>query len=618
MIKTKEDIAIKFAGDSGDGMQLTGLQFTDNTALYGNDFATFPNYPAEIRAPQGTIHGVSGFQIHFGSNEINTPGDEFDVLVAMNAAALKEAVGGLKISGLIIADIAGFDKKNLRLAGFNPDEDLLASKDYSNYEMLKIDISNLTKEALSSFDLDAKEKDRSKNMFVLGLLLWMYGRDLNSVIDFCKQKFKNNLVVQEANITVAKTGFFYGETAELSRYKTEVKAASLPKGEYRNIMGNKATALGIMAAASKAKLPLFYGSYPITPASDVLHELAKHIHNGVQTFQAEDEIAAACAAIGASFGGAMGVTGTSGPGVALKSEAINLALMLELPLVVVDVQRAGPSTGMPTKTEQSDLLFAMYGRNGESPIPIIAAHSPSHCFESVYWACKIAVEHMTPVIFLSDGYLANGSEPWKFPQLKEMPEIQANYLSDVELKESNFLAYKRDERLVRKWVSPGVKGKQHRVGGLEKEVDTGNVSYDPDNHQIMTDIRAEKVALIADFIPKQELLIGENEGDLLIVGWGNTTGAIKSAVKTLIEEGGKVAQMQIDFINPFPKNLGEIFKSYKEVLVPELNNGQLIQLLKIQFPNVKFHSLNKVKGVPFKKSEIIEKATQIMKGGNHE
>lgn len=617
MTNIKEDIAIKFAGDSGDGMQLTGLQFTDSTAMYGNDFATFPNYPAEIRAPQGTIHGVSGFQIHFGSLEINTPGDEFDVLVAMNAAALKDSLKGLKIGGLIIADISGFDTKNLKLAGFNPDEDLLDNANYVNYELLKIDISNLTKEALAEVEIDAKAKDRSKNMFVLGLLLWMYGRSLDSVINFCEKKFKNDIHVKEANIKAVKAGVFYGETAELSKYKTEVKPAVLPKGVYRNIMGNNAAALGLMAAAAKSKLPLFYGSYPITPASDILHELAKHTKNGVQTFQAEDEIAAACAAIGASFGGDLGVTGTSGPGLALKSEAINLALMLELPLVVVDVQRAGPSTGMPTKTEQSDLLFAMYGRNGESPIPIISAHSPSHCFEAAYWACKIAVEHMTPVIFMSDGYLANGSEPWRFPQMIDLPEIKPNYLSESEMNEEEFLAYKRDENLVRKWVSPGTKGKQHRIGGLEKELETGNVSYDPDNHQKMTMIRAEKVALIAYHIPEQQLMIGESKGDMLIVGWGNTTGAIKSAVKVMLSEGQKVAQIQIDFINPFPKNLGQILKSYKKILVPEINNGQLINLLKIQFPENEFHGLNKIQGIPFKKSEIINAATQILKGGKN-
>ena len=618
MKQVKTDIAIKFAGDSGDGMQLTGTQFTDNTALHGNDFATFPNYPAEIRAPQGTIHGVSGFQIHFGSHEINTPGDDFDVLVAMNAAALKDSLKGLKKGGIVIADIAGFDKKNLRLAGYDPDLDLLQSTIFDSYELISIDATKQTKEVLSDSPLDAKEKDRSKNMFVLGLILWMFGRQLDSVNSFIEKKFKKNTDLKEANLALVKAGYFFGDTAELARYKTEVKPAELAKGEYRNIMGNKAASLGLMAASSKLKLPLFYGSYPITPASDILHELARHNGKGVRTFQAEDEIAAACAAIGASFGGALGVTGTSGPGLALKSEAINLALMLELPLVIVDVQRAGPSTGMPTKTEQSDLLFAMYGRNGESPLPIVAAHSPSHCFEAAFWACKIAVEHMTPVIFLSDGYIANGSEPWRFPKMEDLPEINAKYLSPNELDEEGFLPYQRDENLVRKWVSPGIEGKQHRIGGLEKELLTGNVSYDPDNHQQMTNIRRDKVRNIGKYIPQQEFTVGVKKGKLLIVGWGNTTGAIKSAVKQLLEEQHSIAQVQIDFINPFPQNLGEILSRFKTILVPELNDGQLIKLLQIEFPNNHFVGLHKVKGVPFKKSEIIEKALALLEGGSND
>ena len=618
MVKQRDDIAIKFAGDSGDGMQLTGSQFTDNTALHGNDFTTFPNYPAEIRAPQGTIHGVSGFQIHFGSTEINTPGDEFDVLVAMNAAALKDSLSGLKKGGIIIVDPAGYDTKNLRLAGFDPKDDLLAHPSIHDYDLIKVEASVLTREALKDSSLDAKAKDRSKNMFILGLLLWMYSRNLESVTDFIKTKFAKNEALKEANIAVVKTGFFYGETAELSKFKTEVKPAKLAAGEYRNIMGNKATALGLMAAAAKVKLPLFYGSYPITPASDVLHELAKHQGKGVQSYQAEDEIAAVCAAIGASFGGALGVTGTSGPGMALKSEAINLALMLELPLVVVDVQRAGPSTGMPTKTEQSDLLFAMYGRNGESPIPIVAAYSPAHCFEAAYWACKIAVERMTPVIFMSDGYLANGSEPWRFPKLVDMPSITPNYLSKDELAEEGFEAYARNADLVRKWVAPGTKNKQHRIGGLEKELNTGNVSYDPENHEEMTRIRANKVANIASFVPKQDLILGDTKGDLLILGWGNTLGAIKSAVKSLIKDEYKVAQMQIAFINPFPENLKDVLKGYKHILVPELNDGQLIKLLKIAYPEFKFYGLNKIQGIPFKKNEIIQKAMTVLNGGSND
>jgi 2-oxoglutarate ferredoxin oxidoreductase subunit alpha len=611
----KEDIAIKFAGDSGDGMQLTGTQFTDNTALYGNDFVTFPNYPAEIRAPQGTLHGVSGFQIHFGSREINTPGDDFDVLVAMNAAALKDSINSLKIGGLVIVDSDGFDKKNLRLAGFDAEIDLLASDYLDKYEFIKVDATKLTREALKDFPLDAKIKDRSKNMFVLGLILWIYGRSLDSVNNYLSEQFSKNQALQDANKTVVQAGYFYGDTAELSKYKTTIQAAHLAPGVYRNIMGNKALALGLMAASAKVKLPLFYGSYPITPASDILHELAKHTQNGVQTFQAEDEIAAASSAIGASFGGALGVTGTSGPGLALKSEAINLALMLELPLVIVDVQRAGPSTGMPTKTEQSDLLFAMFGRNGESPMPIVAASSPSNCFEAAFWACKLAIEHMTPVILLSDGYLANGSEPWKFPTMEDMPNILPNYLTKEELLEETFLPYQRNQHWVRKWVVPGTFGKQHRIGGIEKELNTGNVSYNPENHHEMTRIRAQKVANIAQFIPDQEIIVGEAVGDLLILGWGNTKGVIKSATKTLIAEGKSVAHVQVNFINPFPKNLESILAGFKNILVPELNYGQLIKLLKLTYPESHFVGLDQVKGIPFKKIQILDAANTILQGG---
>lgn len=613
MTKQKENIAIKFAGDSGDGMQLTGAQFTDNTAAHGNDFATFPNYPAEIRAPQGTIHGVSGFQIHFGSRLIHTPGDEFDVLVAMNAAALKDSLSGLKSNGVLIVDRAGFDKKNLRLAGFDPDQDVLSSPMVNNFDCIVVDASRLTQETLTDSSLDSKAKDRSKNMFILGLILWMYSRDIASVERFISEKFKDDEVLRKANLAVLEAGYHYGETAELSRYKTEVKAASLAPGEYRNIMGNTALAYGLMAAAAKARLHMFYGSYPITPASDILHELAKHKYHGVQTFQAEDEIAAACAAIGASFGGALGVTGTSGPGLALKSEAVNLALMLELPLVVVDVQRAGPSTGMPTKTEQSDLLFAMYGRNGESPIPIVAAGSPSDAFSAAYWACKLAVEHMTPVVLLSDGYIANGSEPWRFAQLDKLPAIKIPKAPEDKGMGESYLPYQRNSDLVRPWVTPGTSNKQHRIGGLEKELETGNVSYDPDNHQAMTDIRDEKVRRIANYLPNQEIHCGESQGDLLILGWGNTTGVIQSSVKELVEDGFKVGQVQLGFINPMPKNLVEILNKFKCILIPELNTGQLLKLMTIAYPTCNFLGMHKVKGVPFKKQEIVDEAKKILK-----
>lgn len=613
MIKEQENIVIKFAGDSGDGMQLTGTQFTNNTALYGNDFTTFPNYPAEIRAPQGTIHGVSGFQINFGSYEIHSPGDEFDVLVAMNAAAIKDSLKSLKKGGLVIADKAGFDTKNLRLAGYNPDENLLESKIFEPYRLITLDITEQTILALENVKVEPKEKLRSKNMFVLGLLLWVYNRELNSVINFINKKFKNTNDIKEANEIALKSGYYYGETAELSAFRTIIKPVEKEKGIYRNIMGNQATAYGLMAAATNAEIPLFYGSYPITPASDILHELVKHTKAGVECFQAEDEIAAVSAAIGASFGGALGTTGTSGPGLALKSEAINLALMLELPLVVIDVQRAGPSTGMPTKTEQSDLLFAMYGRNGDSPLPIISAHSPSNCFQQVYWAAKIAVEYMTPVIFLSDGYLANGSEPWKIQHLEDLPKI--NLQKNVEQLENTYLPYKRNENLVRDWIVPGTVSKAHRIGGLEKEYNTGNVSYVPENHQLMTDIRKQKVTNVQKIIPKQKLQSGLDQGDLLIVGWGNTYGAIKTASKILNSNSYKIGHIQIDFINPFPQNLEDYFDSYKYILVPELNTGQLVKLLQSTYTKYKFFSLNKVQGVPFKTQEIVAKVEEIVGQG---
>lgn len=610
MAEEQENIVIKFAGDSGDGMQLTGTQFTSNTALYGNDFATFPNYPAEIRAPQGTIHGVSGFQINFGNHEINTPGDTYDVLVAMNAAAIKDSLQSLKKGGVVIVDKSGFDTKNLRLAGYNIEENLLRSNIFNNFKLIEIDITEQTILALQNIEIEPKEKLRSKNMFVLGLLLWVYNRDLNSVLYFIEKKFGKKENIKEANTIALKAGYFYGETAELFAFKTTIKPIEKEKGTYRNIMGNQATAFGLMAAAANAELPLFYGSYPITPASDILHELVKHTENGVECFQAEDEIAAVSAAIGASFGGALGTTGTSGPGLALKSEAINLALMLELPLVIIDVQRAGPSTGMPTKTEQSDLLFAMYGRNGDSPLPIISAHSPSNCFEQVYWAAKIAMEYMTPVIFLSDGYLANGSEPWKIKQVEDLPIIELN--KEVEQAENTFEPYKRDKNLVRKWVIPGTAGKAHRIGGLEKEYNTGNVSYVPENHQLMTDIRQQKVANVQKILPKQQLSSGAEQGNVLIIGWGNTFGAIKSGTKQLNKKGYKVGHVQIDFINPFPQNLEDFFGSYQYILVAELNTGQLIKLLQINYTNFRFLQLNKVQGVPFKTQEIISKVEEII------
>lgn len=602
------DVVIKFAGDSGDGMQLTGTQFTDNTALVGNDFATFPNFPAEIRAPQGTLAGVSGFQIHFGSREINTAGDYYDVLVAMNAAALKDSIGLLKKGGILIVDESGFDSKNLRLAGYAPDTDLLRKEQWEDYDFHPMAITKMTKETLIDSELEAKSKDRAKNMFVLGFLYWLYNRDLSSTISFIEKKFAQKVLVKEANVKVLQAGFHFGETMESIRGTFTIDPAPLPKGNYRNISGNQAIAIGLIAASKKAALDLFYGSYPITPASDVLHELSRKKQYGVKTFQAEDEIAAVSAAIGASFGGGLGVTGTSGPGLALKSEAINLAMMLELPLVVVNVQRAGPSTGMPTKTEQSDLLFAMYGRNGESPIPIIAASTPSDCFHMAYEATRIAIEHMTPVIFLSDGYLGNGSEPWKYPQFEDLQAITPSKVSATDLP---YLPYKRDEKLVRKWAVPGEAGFEHRVGGLEKEEDTGNVSYNPENHEKMVHTRAAKLEMIANYIPDQTLDCGEENGDVLLIGWGSTYGSIRSAMSNLLEEGHKVGYAHLKYIAPFPKNLGDMISSYKKVIVPEINNGQLVKVLREKYA-IDAISFAKVKGLPLYSSEITEFTKKII------
>lgn len=605
----RDDIVIKFAGDSGDGMQLTGNQFTNNSALAGNDIATFPDFPAEIRAPAGTMAGVSGFQLHFGSGEIDTPGDQCDVLVAMNAAALKMNLKFVKPKGLVIVDISGFDSKNMKLAGYepgavNPIENGLSEK----YQVLKIDVSKLTKECLSDSGLDGKSIDRSKNMFVLGYIYWLYNRSMDSTIAFLNTRFESKPELKEANIKVLKAGYHFGDTTETTAVRYNVAPAKLEPGTYRNMMGNQATALGLIAASVKAGIPLFYGSYPITPASDILHELAKHKNFGVKTFQAEDEIAAVCSAIGASFGGALGTTGTSGPGLALKGEAISLALSLELPLVVINVQRAGPSTGMPTKTEQADLLMAMYGRHGESPLPIVAAQSPSDCFEMVYEAARIAIEHMTPVIFLSDGYIANGSEPWKFPSEKELRDITVKF---AELTENKFQPYLRDEKLVRPWAVPGTKGLEHRIGGLEKEDITGNISYDPLNHEKMVKTRAAKVDKIADSLPELKIELGPESGKLLIIGWGSPHGSIRSAVKELNAEGVKVSQLHLRYLNPFQKELKDIIKRFDKVLVPEINNGQLVKILRDKFM-IDAIGFGKMQGTPFTKNEIKDKVKELL------
>lgn len=607
--ETVEKVVIFFAGDSGDGIQLTGSQFTNTAALYGNDLSTFPDFPAEIRAPQGTLAGVSGFQISFGSTEIFTPGDECDVLVVMNVAALKANLKRLKKGGAIIVNTDGFDKRNLRLAGFEDGENPLSDNSLSDYRVSEMNVTKLTRECLVDITLGIKEKDRCKNMFVLGFVYWMYNRTLEHTIEFLTQKFRSKPEVLESNIKVLKAGYNFANTCEISSSRFEVKPAKMSSGTYRNIMGNQATAMGLIAASQQSGLELFYGSYPITPASDILHELAKHKNFGVKSFQAEDEIAAVSAAIGASFGGALGVTATSGPGVALKGEAIGLAFMLELPLVIVNVQRGGPSTGLPTKTEQADLLQAMYGRNGEAPIPVVSASTPSDCFEASLEACRIAIEHMTPVFFLSDGYIANGAEPWMFPQTKDLKGISV----PMTTKTDDYLPYKRDEKLVREWAIPGMAGLEHRLGGLEKEAETGNVSYDSDNHEYMVKTRAEKVERIADFIPIQNIDSGEEKGKVLVLAWGSTYGAVKTAVKELLVDGFSVSHAHLRYINPLPKNLGELLSGFDKVLIPEINNGQLIKIIRDKFL-IDAIPFNKIKGTPFEAREIKNRIIELHDG----
>ncbi len=613
---TKEEIlkevVIKFAGDSGDGMQLTGTQFTNNTALMGLDLATFPDFPAEIRAPLGTIPGVSGFQLRFSSDRIFTPGDACDVLVAMNAAALKTNLKAIKQGGKIIVNVDGFDAKNLRLANFPDGVNPLEDNSLDDFEVIRMDVTKITREALKDFTMGTKEKDRAKNMFVLGFLYWMYNRDMDNTIRFLKEKFSKNEVIRESNLKALMAGYNYGDTTETFTTRYSVQKSIMPAGTYRGIMGNQAVAFGLIAASQKSKLPLFLGTYPITPASDILHELSKHKSFGVKTFQAEDEIAAISSVIGASYGGSLGVTTTSGPGMALKAEAMGLAVMLEIPLVICDIQRGGPSTGLPTKTEQSDLLQAYYGRNGECPMPVISASTPSDCFYAVYEAVRIAVEHMTPVIFMSDGYIANGAEPWKFPQSKDLEEIKTNFKTELGHGEEVFQPYLRDEKLVRSWAIPGFAGLEHRVGGLEKQNITGNISYDPENHQLMVKIRQEKIDKIADYIPEQEIDNGHDSGKVLVLGWGSTYGAIKSAVSELVKEGESVSHVHLRYIRPFPKNLGDIIKNFEKVLIPELNNGQLIKIIRDQYL-VDAKGLNKIMGVPFVKQEILDEVKKMLK-----
>lgn len=595
----KKEVVIFFAGDSGDGIQLTGGQFTETTGLFGNDVSTFPNYPAEIRAPKGSLGGVSGYQLKFGSVQVFTPGDTYDVLVAMNAAALKVSLPDLKKGGIIIANTDGFDRKSLQQAGYS--DNPLEGNILDTYSVFKIDVTKITRNALKESGLSIKEIDRCKNMFVLGFIYWMYNRPLDYTLNFLETKFSKKEAIRNANVIVLKTGYNFGDTSEAFTSRFTVAPAPMPKGEYRNIKGNQATALGMIAASQKASLDLFYGSYPITPASDILHFLSRHKNFNVKTYQAEDEIAAVGAAIGASFGGGLGATASSGPGIALKTEAIGLACILELPLVIINVQRGGPSTGLPTKTEQADLFQAFYGRNGEAPVPVIAAQSPQDCFDAVFEACRMAIEYMTPVFFLSDGYIANGSEPWRFPRAADLPEIKKPQPANLG-EEDEFRAYKRDEKLVRKWAIPGMKGYEHRIGGLEKDYDTGNVSYDPENHQKMVEARQEKIDRIADSIPNLKEPDCSPEG-VLVVGWGSTFGAIETAVGELREMEMDVDYIHLRHLNPFPKNLGPILKNYNRILVPELNKGQLRQILRSTYL-VDAKGLNKVKGLPFTVEEI--------------
>jgi 2-oxoglutarate/2-oxoacid ferredoxin oxidoreductase subunit alpha len=608
-IDTLERVIIKFAGDSGDGMQLTGTQFTNTAALFGNDISTFPDFPAEIRAPQGTLAGVSGYQLHFGSTNIYSPGDRCDVLVVMNAAALKANIRQLKNGGTIIANTEGFDAKNLRLANIAEADNPLENGSLDKFKVIRIDVTKMTRAALNDSGLGTKEIDRSKNMFVLGFLYWMYNRSLDNSIRFLEEKFSKKPDILAANIKILKAGYSFGDTTETMMPRYIVNPAKMAPGVYRNIMGNEATALGLIAASKKSGLPLFLGSYPITPASDILHELSKHKHFGVRTFQAEDEIAAICSVIGASFGGSLGVTTSSGPGIALKGEAMGLGVMLEIPMVIINVQRGGPSTGLPTKTEQSDLLQALYGRNGEAPMPVIAAQSPTDCFQTAFEACKMAVEFMTPVMMLSDGYIANGAEPWRFPQADDLHEIKVTFAK--EKNGEKFLPYKRDEKLSRPWAVPGTPGLEHRIGGIEKQHETGNISYDAENHEFMVHMRENKVQKIADFIPEQKVDTGNNKGKLLILGWGSTYGSIKTAVLEARAKGYDVSHAHLRYIKPFPKNLGELLYNFDQVLIPEMNNGQLVKVIRDKFmiPAIPY---NKIQGQPFSAGEIFEKIESLM------
>ncbi len=608
--ETVDHVVIRFAGDSGDGMQVTGAQFTQETALFGNDLATFPDFPAEIRAPAGTTFGVSAYQIHFGSQDIRTSGDAPDVLIAMNPAALKVNIDDLEAGGIVVVDEGTFNARNLAKAGFeaNPLED----DSLAPYQVIQLDISQRTLEAVKDLSLSQKESLRCKNFWTLGLMLWMYGRDRKSTTEWLQQKFAKRPEIAEANIAALNAGHAFGETAEMSSNVTgyTVAKADAAPGLYRTVTGTEALAWGLVAGAQSAGLRIMFGSYPITPASPVLHTLANLKEYGVTTFQAEDEIAAVCSALGASYAGALGVTSSSGPGIALKTEAIGLAISTELPLIIIDSQRAGPSTGLPTKTEQSDLYLAVFGRNADAPLPVIAAATPTDCYDVAIEAVRLATRFMTPVMLMTEGYLANAAEPWLIPDADSTPPMPVKYRTDPE----NFQPFARDpDTLARPWAIPGTPGLEHRIGGLEKDSVTGDVSYDPDNHQYMTDIRAAKIAGIANDIPLQEVQCGEPRGRMVVVGWGSTYGPIYQAVSTARDEGFAVSHVHLRYIFPFPRNLGELLGGFETVLVPEMNNGQLVTLLRSEF-TIPAEGLNKVTGKPFKVSEILDGIRTRLRG----
>ncbi len=606
-VTTLDEATVRFCGDSGDGMQLAGTQFTNTSALLGNDVATFPDFPAEIRAPRGTKAGVSGFQIHFSSNEIFTPGDTVDALVAMNPAALATNLSDLRAGGILLVNKDAFEKKGLEQAGYASDP--TEGDGLEKYKLHSVEMTKLTRLAVEGFGLSVKEADRCRNFFAMGLVFWLYDRSLDPTLRFIEQKFGKRPEVAKANTSALKAGYHYGETVEAINTQYHVGPAKLPSGTYRNIMGNTALAWGLLAAAQRSGKRLFLGAYPITPASDVLHELSKHKNFDVLTFQAEDEIAAVTATIGAAFAGEMAVTASSGPGIALKGEALGLAVMTELPMVVINVQRGGPSTGLPTKTEQSDLFQAMYGRNGECPMPILAASSPGDCFDVAQEAWRIAVRFMTPVMILSDGYLANGSEPWRIPDLSELPSVDVEH-PGPSLNGDEFMPYDRDERLARPWAIPGTPGLMHRLGGLEKQDGTGNVCYDPDNHEQMCKTRAQKVANVADDVPLQEL-DGPDSGDLLVLSWGGTYGACATAVHQTQGAGKKVSHCHLRYLNPFPKNFEKILRSFDKVMIPELNLGQLSVMVRSEFL-IDTIGLTKVQGKPFSVAEIVDKINEVL------